>query len=339
MDIVIEDENYVIIIENKTGTKDHTGQLIRYKEYAKKKKEKGDIQDYIILYLTPNGEEPLDEIAREDEKIVSISYIDDVYNAMKNSIDAIENKTLKDIIEQYHKSIILYANNLPINWEYELNTINLITQDLDTLKNCEKITQLVNYNIVSKYNFSDEEIEIARWIAKNLIKSKAKIELFFMNTLSLELDEMLTNKNYKFSHRSNIFTNTNEMSEAIDIDLIYEARNNRIKSYDETKDESYKIKMRDKSQILLVHEKIIKYNESYNIFITNDIFGLRMFFYHIRNEEVINHFLETVVNLLDMNEFYSPGVNTLITEKYMNDKIHKTIDKILLGLKTVSMKS
>jgi len=58
---------------------------------------------------------------------------------MKNSIDDIENKTLKDIIEQYHKSIILYANNLPINWEYELDTMNIITQDLETFKDCEQM--------------------------------------------------------------------------------------------------------------------------------------------------------------------------------------------------------
>lgn len=74
IDIIIKDQNYAIIIENKTGTKDHNGQLLKYKDFVENIEQYKHLKDYIILYLTPKGEEPTDENARNDSKIISISY-------------------------------------------------------------------------------------------------------------------------------------------------------------------------------------------------------------------------------------------------------------------------
>ena len=338
MDIVLKDEKHAIIIENKTGTKDHDGQLIKYKDFIENVEDYKDLEDYIILYLTPHGEVPTDIKAQNDSKIVPISYIDDVKNCMGNSQENISNKKLKDIIIQYVDAIQLYAFDLPADWSYNLSTLALITKEKTIFDNCKLITKLVNYNIIEEYKvFNDEEISMAKWIAKNFIKSKSKLELLFMNNLSLKLDEILSKQDYKFSHYSNIFTNTGDMSENIDINLIYTARKNRIKSYNDMKDEEYKSNMRDKSQTLLVHEKIISTDESYQILISNDRFGLRAFYYHIKNEEIVNDFNKSVVDLLAVNEFYSPEIDNFLTESYLNDKINQSIDKILDGLKVLHL--
>ena len=336
MDIVLKDGKHAIIIENKTGTKDHNGQLVKYKDFIENVEDYKDLEDYIILYLTPHGEVPTDIKAQNDPNIVPISYIDDVKNCMQNSLENISNKKLKDIITQYIDAIQLYAFDLPVDWNYNVSALELITKEKTIFDNCKLITQLVNYNTIEEYkSFNNKEITMAKWIARNFVKSKSKLELLFMNNLSLELDEILSSKNYKFSHYSNIFTNTSEMSQSIDINLIYKARKNRIKSYNDTKDEEYKSSMRDKSQTLLVHEKTINANESYRILISNDRFGLRAFYYHIKNEEIINNFNESAVDLLEVNEFYSPKIDAFLNESYLNDKINKSIDKILDGLKVL----
>lgn len=219
-----------------------------------------------------------------------------------------------------------------------MSALELITKDKNTFDKYELITKLVNYNIINEYKiFDSKEIEVSKWIATNFIKAKAKLELLFMNNLSLQLDELLESKGFSFSQSSNIFLNTSDMGENIDINLVYKARKNRIKSYNGNKDETYKTNMRDASLTLLVHENIISDNESWGIFISNDIIGLRTFYYHIKNEEIINDFNETVVNLLDSNEFYSPQINNFLDENYLTEKINQCTNKILAGLKEINI--
>lgn len=335
MDIVLEDNNYAIIIENKTGTKDRKGQLLKYKKFAELK----GLKDYIILYLTPNGDMATDDEARDDDKIISISYIDTIKSAMEKALDEISNDKLYSIIEQYIESIQLYTYDLSTDWKYELSTIELMIDNKSIFEQCHIISKLVNYNIIDKYNlFSDDEINMAKWITKYLIKSKSKLELQFMNNLSLQLYEYLEEENFHFSDSSSIFTNINNFGENIDINLTYHARQNRLGKYDDNKNESYKVNKRDSSQVLVIHKKIVTETESWMILISNDIFGLRAFYYHIKDKEIINDFNNSAVDLLDKDEFYSPTINNFLEKKYSQVKINECVDKIILGLKKNDLK-
>lgn len=229
MDIVIRDKEYMIIIENKTGTKDHTGQLIRYQNYAQAKKDNEEILDYIVLYLTPTGEEPTDDNAKYSDKIVSISYISDIRNSMINSKDSIKNNILSSIIQQYIDSIPLYVYNLPINWEYELDTLYTITENFDTFKHCSNIVNIVNNNLMQENKtFTKEEISIAKWIARYFIKSKALLERNFLLNLSNDLDNQLETLGFVFSRYSNVLVNdfpdNNDIDEVYDLNTIHKAR-------------------------------------------------------------------------------------------------------------------
>ena len=208
MDIVIRDSEYMIIIENKTGTKDHLGQLIRYRNYAQNEKDNGKIKDYVILYLTPKGEEPTDIKARNDEKIISISYIFTIRNSIISTISFIQNEILSDIVQQYIDSIPLYVYKLPVNWEYELDTLQTITKDLNIFSQCSNITNIVNNNIILENDiFTNEEIVTAKWITKYFIKSKALIERNFMLELKDMLDDSLSTYGFIFSNNSDILVN------------------------------------------------------------------------------------------------------------------------------------
>lgn len=344
MDIVINDRDYMIIIENKTGTKDHTGQLIRYKNYAQKLKDEASIKDYIVLYLTPKGEMPEDVDAQDDEKIISISYIDDIYKAMKNSIDDIKNETLIDIINQYYESINLYANNLPINWEYELNTINTITQDLDTFKNCESITQLVNYNIISQYDFSNEEIKIANWIAKLFIKSKARIERnFFVELHNIIKDDLQKQNFYYDAINSNILTELREKYLGLnttiinDINTICNSRYIRQSGFPKKKTEEFYAELRKLTRSYIVYENRIDKSNVIYLNIQNDITGL-----HISTEYYQeNNVVENVSYILEIGKdaiiFDSNNIYMLFNQDNMSKYIKDCKIKVLNALKQIEI--
>ena len=332
MDIVLKDGKRAIIIENKTGTKDHDGQLIKYKDFIENAEKYKHLEDYIILYLTPQGEVPTDIQAQNDPKIVPISYREDIKSCMQNSLEEISNEKLKNIITQYIDAIQLYAYGLPADWKYELSTLELMVENKDIFRQCEVITRLVNYDIIDKYNFTEDEIKIAKRIAKYFIKSKAKLELLFMNNLSVELDKLLETKGFYFSQSSNIFLDNSDMGENVDINLAYKARKNRMKSYNDSRDETYKTNKRDASQTLVVHEKVESPDESWMVLVSNDIYGLRAFYYHVKNGDIINDFNGSIIDLLDLNEFYSPQIDKFLDGSHLTEKIKICTNKILAGL-------
>lgn len=338
MDIVIKDSQYMIIIENKTGTTDHKGQLNRYKDYAQKKKEAGEIKDYIVLYLTPGGEQPQDEEAQNDEKIFSISYISDIRQAMINSQAKIQNETLNNIIQQYIDSIVLYIYRWPVNWKYELETIETITRDEATFKNCEIITRLVHYNIIENYGyFSQDELTIAKWIAKYFVKSKAKIERNFLADLLDELDQNLEKDGFYFSSKSNILVNDYPDNINIDINYdintIYQKRKNRTAGFEKDDIDS----IREKSGIDVIYINEISDDEYIRLTILNDIYGINVYFNHAIDNECINYFEGQHVEVLSSNIFHSTNISSLLDKEYTQKLIQESKVKILNGLKQIEI--
>lgn len=73
MDILLVSEkaNFVICIENKVFSSEHSKQLVRYADYLQKKySSKDNPFDFLFIYLTPGGELP------SDDRWTSLSYKD-----------------------------------------------------------------------------------------------------------------------------------------------------------------------------------------------------------------------------------------------------------------------
>jgi len=339
MDIVLEDDNYAIIIENKTGTKDSKGQLVKYKNFAQSK----GLKDYIILYLTPKGDIATDEDARDDDKIVSISYIKTIKNTMEKSLSKISNKKLTDIIEQYIESIQLYTYNLSIDWKYELNSLELIIENKNISEQCQIISKLVNYNMFDKYNtFSKEEIDMAKWITKCFIKSKSHLERLFFVNLHNEIRDILESKSFYFSKYSNILSellqneNNIAISIATDIETIYKSRQNRLSGIPNNKSEEYYQKLRENSKSCLVYENIIDDNEVLFLSIQKDVSGLYVFIERLTDNEII--LMTEVTYLYDSVQdiFHPQEIEKLLNENYLLEKVEESKLKIISAIMEIN---
>jgi len=307
MDIVLKDGKHAIIIENKTGTKDHDGQLVKYKDFIENVEDYKDLDDYIILYLTPHGEVPTDIKARNDPKIVPISYIDDVKICMQNSLENISNEKLKDIITQYIDAIQLYAFDLPVDWSYNLSALELITKEKTIFDDCKLITQLVNYNIIEEYKvFNDQEITMAKWIAKNFIKAKAHLERLLFVNLHNEIRNLLEVKSFYYSQHSNILSellqnnNNIDITIATNIETIYKSRQNRLSGIAQNKSEEYYEKKRENSKTCLVYENIINTDEALFLSIQKDISGLYIIIERLKDDNI--NIIGDVIYIYDIDK-------------------------------------
>jgi hypothetical protein len=94
IDILIEIENLVIIIENKIRSKEHSNQLNKYFEVAKKQYSKESVIAFV--YLTLNGEDP------SNDSYISISY---------EQIEVIISDILSVYNERLNPSILMYLKD------------------------------------------------------------------------------------------------------------------------------------------------------------------------------------------------------------------------------------
>ncbi len=187
IDICSKDGKYKVVIENKIGTVDHDKQISSYIEELKRQK----LIDYKLVYLTLNGEEPIEKIKEEDKKghLVCLSYKEDILQII-DSVSSIKNllpQPVLEIMRQYSftikkitnqgvdktmndemKNLILHENNLQLIEELykqiEPVKIETFTVFLQLLK---KKLEEYGHNIEMTYNNS----EIA---AKKFISIKAE---------------------------------------------------------------------------------------------------------------------------------------------------------------------
>lgn len=101
IDIVIKDENYQIVIENKIYAKDQYKQLVRYHE---------EYPNALLLYLTLEGADATEaslkksngKILEVDKDYYKISYKEDILNWLKKSKEkAVNQPLLRETIAQY----------------------------------------------------------------------------------------------------------------------------------------------------------------------------------------------------------------------------------------------
>jgi hypothetical protein len=159
IDIVIENEQYAIVIENKIDAGDQGEQLYRYAESKKHK-------SLLLIYLTPDGRGPSNNSkgVLETEKIVLLSYSTHILEWLTYCIR--ESATLPSIREtlvQYEKLLRKITNQNGVDVEKEM---------IDFL-------------------LKDGNIKVAQEIYNTLPKARATLELRFWKKLSNHLSSKL----------------------------------------------------------------------------------------------------------------------------------------------------
>lgn len=98
-----DEENFVVIIENKIRSREHTNQLQRYRQYVE-----SQYPDYqkIYVYLTPDGEEP------SDNSYIPYSYseialiLEDLANENRKNLPAPVSSALEQYLEILRRHVV-----------------------------------------------------------------------------------------------------------------------------------------------------------------------------------------------------------------------------------------
>ena len=144
IDLLIKDnEKRLIIIENKIKAKDQPKQLERYYNFAASNSKKNN---FIILYLTPDGHHPSQESTEKLKKqdYLCISYKKHIIPWLEKCIEATKNKhQLNEVLNQYLQTIkseILYIME---NWLQE----KIYTQATTSNETLEAALSIINSNL------------------------------------------------------------------------------------------------------------------------------------------------------------------------------------------------
>ena len=326
IDIWIENDEYIIAIEGKTETVDSKGQLKKYDEYLKNKNK-----PYLLIYLTMTGEEPTNE---HPENLQLMDFNDDIMSFIQKSLEI--NKLPDKIYEtlnEYYNAMITYLNNFQNTWTYELDIIYDITKDKESYNKYENIKNNYFYDI-AKYKYT-----VIEDVAKVFEKAKAKIERDFLGDLSDSFDDYLEKEGFIFSSDSMILVN--DFPDNVDIDInfdiskIFEKRKSRTASFEKDDIDS----IREKSGINLIYSnKTTGLEDEYlRLTILNDIYGLNVYFNHIKNDECINYFEGQHIELLSSNIFHSSNIDGLLDEKYRLKLMDECKEKMIIGLKILDI--
>jgi hypothetical protein len=146
IDILMEDnQNNVLIIENKINAGDQKNQLLRYRNFGNQYFAKGG--SFRLIYLTKNGlnAHPIslgeNEMTHYDYKC--ISYKTEIRNWLENLIEkTTKNKKLSNTLEQYHQ-LILQLTGMATNEKLDL-TINELIHSSENFKAAEQISNALN---------------------------------------------------------------------------------------------------------------------------------------------------------------------------------------------------
>ncbi|MEO8255209.1 MAG: PD-(D/E)XK nuclease family protein, partial [Flavobacterium sp.] len=161
IDIIIEDNKQIFIIETKVNAKDQAYQLIRYHNYAKKRKKR-----FYLFYLTKEG----DSLNHEDQSLSDINLQGfnfhyknkDAYKQNLDRYNEIQNIhqclyypiSFKDDIKQWIEKCIEKTVSLPFIRETLLQYLNLtkkITNQSINNKMSEEIVESMKNNVIGSF--------------------------------------------------------------------------------------------------------------------------------------------------------------------------------------------
>lgn len=149
IDLLLEFEDFLIIIENKIYAKDQDYQLIKYDNYANS--IKGD--RYLILYLTLDGKDPSEHAIISSSKKLErnkhfhlISYEDHILKWLKEY--KVNGDELKEILDQYMQTV---ENICGIMSKVDEERFEFFTQNEkvinELLKDKNKLDQILAYSV------------------------------------------------------------------------------------------------------------------------------------------------------------------------------------------------
>ncbi|MGE4455993.1 MAG: PD-(D/E)XK nuclease family protein [Arcobacteraceae bacterium] len=143
IDIIIENDKYAIVIENKIEAGDQDNQLWRYYQSKKDKK-------VMLVYLTKNGDNPNkksntlkskdNDISLEESQITCLSYHFDILKWLSNCNDKNNPKNIGIIMEHLARNIRKITNQVDKNMENSL--VKLLLKD-DNFKIANEISKVV----------------------------------------------------------------------------------------------------------------------------------------------------------------------------------------------------
>lgn len=324
IDIWIESDDFVIAIEGKTETVDSKGQLTKYDEFLQ-----NEGKPYLLIYLTLYGEAPTDI---HPDNLQLMDFNNDIMSFISNSLEikALPKKILTTLNE-YRDSMLTYLNNFSDTWTYELDIIDEITKDTESYLQYENIKNNYFYN-TAQYKYS-----VVEDIANIFEKAKARIERNFMEELSEYLANDLKKEGFTFSTDSEILVNDFEDNVKVDINYdintIFETRKNRTASFEKDDIDS----IREKSGIKIIYVNARLENEFLLMTILNDIYGVNVYFNHVKEDECINYFEGQHIELLSSDIFHSSNISKLLDEKYSSKLIQECKTKIMNGFKEINI--
>lgn len=168
IDLLLEFDNFLIIIENKIYAKDQDYQLIKYDKYANS--IKGD--RYLILYLNPYGKDPSEHAIISSSKKLErnkhfhlFSYKEHILKWLEEF--EIKSAELKEILDQYKQTVKNICGTMSKEDEkrFEFFTQNETVIN-ELLKDKNKLDQFLAYsveNLLSVISCRSSDL----WIYKN----------------------------------------------------------------------------------------------------------------------------------------------------------------------------
>ena len=168
IDIFLRDENNkVLIIENKIYAGEQNKQLERYNQFGSEK-----ATDFLIIYLTLNGDKPTSINNENSSKLLCISYKEHIINWL-------------DLCK---KEVV----NLPIIRESISQYINLLKKLTNQTENQNQAMEIQNL-ILKNY-------ETSKLVSQNFEKAIYNLSNKIMLNLKLKIENFIEEKNWKIIH-------------------------------------------------------------------------------------------------------------------------------------------
>ncbi len=168
IDLLLEFDDFLIVIENKIYAKDQNHQLIKYDKYANSIKG----ENYLIFYLTPDGKDPSEHAIKSDSITLEskkhfylISYKAHILTWLKEL--EIKTDEFKEILNQYMQTVNNICGTMSKvdeeRFEFFIQNETVINE---LLKDKNKLDQIITYsvrNFLSVISGGSDNL----WIYKN----------------------------------------------------------------------------------------------------------------------------------------------------------------------------
>ena len=168
--IVSKDGKQKIVIENKIYTEDHDNQLSAYLRDLETK------ESYKLIYLTLNGDEPTEDIGKQKEEIICLSYKNDILEMLENVASArnMLPHPVLEIIRQYILTIKKLTNQgVDRKMDDALKELLLQGDNFETVETVYNQLNDIKFSVLKEFlEYLKQELESEPYNEKVSIKYK-----------------------------------------------------------------------------------------------------------------------------------------------------------------------